>query len=162
MKAMIAPLALAALTAAFSASSLAAGDADSVTVLEPYVRLAPPGAPTTAAFMVLKNSGAKDIRLVKADNPASKLTELHTHINDGGVMRMRQVPAIEIKAKGETRLAPGGLHVMMIDLKGPMKDGDRITLSLGFEDGTSKQVEAPVVRPTAAMPAAMDHSAHKH
>jgi copper(I)-binding protein len=153
---------VAAFTAALSAGSLAAGDADNVTVLDPYVRLAPPGAPTSAAFMVLKNSGTKDIRLVKADNPASKLTELHTHINDGGVMKMRQVPVIEIKAKGETHLAPGGLHVMMIDLKGPMKEGDRIPFNLGFDDGSSKLVEAPVLKPAAAMPAAMDHSAHKH
>jgi copper(I)-binding protein len=159
MKAL-APLALALLTTGLATGSLAAGTADAVTVADPYVRLAPPGAPTTAAYMVLKNAGAQDARLVKAENPVSKVTELHTHTNEGGVMKMRQVPAIDIKAKGETKLEPGGLHVMLIGLKAPMKEGDKVTLTLGFADGSSKQVEAPVVKAAAAMPAAMDHSAH--
>jgi copper(I)-binding protein len=49
---------------------------------------------------------------------------------------------------------------MLIGLKAPLKEGDKVTLTLGFADGSSKQVEAPVVKAAAAMPAAMDHSAH--
>ncbi len=135
-----------------------AGAADNVTVQDPYVRLAPPNAPATGAFMVIKNSGDKDVKVVKADNPASKVTELHNHINDGGVMKMRPVAAIEVKAKGEAVLKPGGLHVMLIDLKAPMKEGDSVPITLTFDDGSSKQVDAKVVRPTAnPMPAAMEH-----
>ncbi|MBU3697576.1 copper chaperone PCu(A)C [Dechloromonas sp.] len=136
-----------------------AGAADSVTVQDPYVRLAPPNAPATGAFMVIRNGGDKDVKVVKASNPASKVTELHTHLNEGGVMKMRPVPAIEVKAKGEAVLKPGGLHVMLIDLKAPMKEGDVVPITLGFDDGSSKQVDAKVVRPTAAaMP--MDHKHH--
>lgn len=136
-----------------------AGAADSVTVQDPYVRLAPPNAPATGAFMVIRNGGDKDVKVVKASNPASKVTELHTHLNEGGVMKMRPVPAIDIKAKGEAVLKPGGLHVMLIDLKAPMKEGDIVPITLNFDDGSSKQVDAKVVRPTAAaMP--MDHKHH--
>ena len=136
-----------------------AGAADSVTVQDPYVRLAPPNAPATGAFMVIRNGGDKDVKVVSASNPASKVTELHTHLNEGGVMKMRPVPAIEVKAKGEAVLKPGGLHVMLIDLKAPMKAGDVVPITLGFDDGSSKQVDAKVVRPTAAaMP--MDHKHH--
>lgn len=136
-----------------------AGAADSVTVQDPYVRLAPPNAPATGAFMVIRNGGDKDVKVVSASNPASKVTELHTHLNEGGVMKMRPVPAIDIKAKGEAVLKPGGLHVMLIDLKAPMKEGDVVPITLGFDDGSSKQVDAKVVRPTAAaMP--MDHKHH--
>lgn len=138
--------------------ALAAGTADQITVVDPYVRLVPPGAMATAAFMTLKNGGDKDAKLVKADNSISKVTELHTHLNEDGVMKMRQVPAIDIKAKSEAVLEPGGLHVMMIDLKGPLKEGAKVALTLGFEDGSSKQVEA-VVRKPMPMPA-MDHSKH--
>ena len=54
-----------------------------MTVQDPYVRLAPPNAPATGAFMVIKNNGDKDVKMVlKADNPVSKVTELHTHLND--------------------------------------------------------------------------------
>jgi copper(I)-binding protein len=140
----------------FSAGVLA-GAADQVSVHNPYVRLAPPNAPATGAFMVIKNNGDKDIKVLKADNPASRVTELHTHLNEGGVMKMRPVPAIEIKAKGEAVLQPGGLHVMLIDLKAPMKEGDVVPITLNFEDGSSKQIDAKVVRPTAAGMLKMEH-----
>ena len=138
-----------------SAGALA-GSADQVTVDNPYVRLAPPNAPATGAFMVIRNNGDKDVKVVKADNPLSRATELHTHINDGGVMKMRPVPAIDIKAKGEAVLKPGGLHVMLIDLKAPMKEGDLVPVTLTFDDGSSKQVDARVVKSSPA-PVASDH-----
>lgn len=142
----------------FSAGVLA-GAADNVAVQDPYVRLAPPNAPATGAFMVIKNNGDKDIKVVKAANPVSKVTELHTHLNEGGVMRMRPVQGIDIKAKAEAVLKPGGLHVMLIDLKAPMKEGDVVPITLTFDDGSSKQVDAKVVRPMAA---GMPMGEHKH
>ena len=148
-------LSLLALGMMFSAGVIA-GAADQVSVQNPYVRLAPPNAPATGAFMVIKNNGDKDVKVLKADNPVSRVTELHTHLNEGGVMKMRPVPAIEVKAKGEAVLQPGGLHVMMIDLKAPMKEGDVVPITLTFDDGSSKQVDAKVVLPMAAgMP--MEH-----
>ncbi|MBL8442065.1 MAG: copper chaperone PCu(A)C, partial [Betaproteobacteria bacterium] len=53
-------------------------------------------------------------------------------------------------AKGEAKLEPGGLHVMLIDLKTPLKEGGRVALTLGFADGSSKTVDAKVVRPGAS------------
>jgi copper(I)-binding protein len=148
----------AALAACLPLGAWAAGAADNIAVVDPYVRMVPPGAMATAAFMVLKNAGDKDVKLVKAESSAAKITELHTHLNEGGVMKMRQVPAIAIKAKGEATLQPGGLHVMMIDLKAPLKEGDKVAVTLGFDDGSSKKIEAPIRKP-APMPA-MDHSKH--
>ena len=142
----------------FSAGVLA-GAADNVSVQDPYVRLAPPNAAATGAFMVIRNTGDKDVKVVKADNPVSKATELHTHLNEGGVMKMRPVQAIEIKAKGEAVLKPGGLHVMMIDLKAPLKEGDSVPITLTFDDGSSKQVDAKVVKATTA-PALTEHKQH--
>jgi len=145
----------------FSAGVLAA-TADQVSVDNPYVRLAPPNAPTTGAFMVIRNNGGKDIKVLKADNPASRVTELHTHLHEGGVMKMRQVASIDIKAKEAAVLQPGGLHVMLIDLKAPLKEGDVVPITLGFDDGSSKTVEARVARnaPQPA-PAPMEHQ-HQH
>ncbi len=135
----------------FSAGVLA-GAADNVSVQDPYVRLAPPNAPATGAFMVIKNNGDKDVKVLKADNPASKVTELHTHINDGGVMKMRPVPAIEVKAKGEAVLKPGGLHVMLIGLRRPLKEGERIALALTFERAGTIEIEARVEKAGALSP----------
>ena len=149
-----------AAVAVWCSAAVAAGSADDIVVVDPYVRQAPPGAMATAAFMVLHNHANKDAKVIKADNSASKVTELHTHLNDNGIMKMRPVAAIEVKAHGETPLEPGGLHIMMIDLKGPLKEGDKVAITLNFEDGSSKKFEAPVKAPTAAAP--MDHSAHQH
>jgi copper(I)-binding protein len=149
-------LALVLAVAGLSTSVWAAGTADTITVVDPYVRQVPPGAMATAAYMVLKNTGSQDAKLIKAETSASKVAELHTHLNEDGVMKMRKVPSIEIKAKGEAVLEPSGLHVMMIDLNGTMKEGDKIAITLGFDDGSSKKIEAPVRRP--APMSAMDHS----
>jgi len=139
--------------AALSLSGAAfAGAANDIVVHEPYVRLAPPNAQATGAFMVLKNGSERQVKLVKADNPASQLTELHNHINDNGVMRMRQVPDIVIPAEGEAVLKPGSLHVMLINMKAPLTEGQVVPITLTFDDGSSKQVEVKVVK---MMPAAM-------
>ena len=151
-----------ALLCAVCGNAMAAGAADSVSVADPYVRLMPPGANATGAFMTLKNGGDKNAKLVTAESAAAKSVELHSHVNDGGVMRMRQVPAIEIKAKGETALQPGSYHIMLI---GPaaMKEGDKVAIKLNFDDGSSKQVDAVVKKPdAAAAPAPMDHSHMQH
>lgn len=152
-----------ALILAAAGNAFAAGAADAVAVGDPYVRLMPPGAKATGAFMLLKNGGDKDAKLVKAESGAAKTVELHTHLNEGGVMKMRQVHAIEIKAKGETALKPGSYHVMLID-PAALKEGDKVTLTLGFDDGSSKKVEAEVRKPMPMMPAAAEHpmQGHKH
>lgn len=139
----------------------AAGLADQIEVVNPYVRVAPPGAKATGAFMALRNGGDKEVKLVKANSTVANVTELHNHINDNGVMRMRQVPEIVVPAKGETMLKPGSYHVMLIDMKAPMKEGDQVAITLGFADGSSKEVNAVARMPmTEAKP--MDHGAMKH
>ncbi|MDX9995575.1 MAG: copper chaperone PCu(A)C [Rhodocyclaceae bacterium] len=143
--------------------ALAAGVADRIEVVDPYVRMAPPGAKATGAFMVIRNAGEQDTQLVSAASAVANVTELHNHINDGGVMRMRQVKEIAVPAKGEAQLKPGGYHVMLIDMKAPLKEGDHAVITLRFADGSSKEVHAPVKRPTATMPMqGMDHGQMKH
>lgn len=150
--------------AAFAASAFAAGVADQISVADPYVRMSPPGTKTTGAFMTIKNAGDKEARVVSAASSVANVTELHNHINDNGVMRMRQVKEIVVPAKGETALKPGGYHVMLIDMKAPLKEGEHVVINLGFADGSSKEVHAPVVKPTAGgMPMKdMDHSKMRH
>ncbi len=150
------------LATCFTAPIYAAGVADQISVADPYVRMAPPGAKATAAFMVIKNAGDKDAQLVSANTQAANVTELHNHINDNGVMRMRQVKEIAVPAKGEAVLKPGGYHVMLIDMKAPLKEGDHVVIKLGFGDGSSKEVHAPVIKSNIGMPAPVDHSKMKH
>ncbi len=120
-----------------------AARAADVEVLDAYVRAVPPGAPATAAFMQLKDNG-EDVDLVKAHSDIAESVELHTHIHDGGVMRMRPIKKLELK-KGETTvLQPGGHHIMMIGLKQPLTVGEKVDIDLEFSDGSHQKISAPV------------------
>ncbi len=155
----------AALLLALAASALLAGAAEnSLSVVEPYVRMPPPGTPTTGAFMTIRNSGDSDRKLIKVDSPVAGSVELHTHLNDNGVMKMRQVKDIDVKSKGEATLKPGSYHVMLIDLKQTLKEGDSVPLTLRFDDGSSQQINAPIKTPQAMMKMPMDgeHGKMKH
>lgn len=123
--------------------------ADSLTVVNSFVREVPPGSPATAAFMHLYNQSDAPVRLIEAQNSITDYTELHDHVVINEVMQMRQVDAIEIPARGKVRLVPGGLHLMLIGLDQPVKEGDTLTLNLLFDNGDVLEFETPVrpVRP---------------
>ncbi|NCC28249.1 MAG: copper chaperone PCu(A)C, partial [Gammaproteobacteria bacterium] len=76
----------------------------------------------------------------------SEVVELHTHVEEDGMMRMRRIEKIEIPAGETVTLKPGGLHVMLIGLKQPLEPGDTVDLALTFEDGSRIPVQAPVRR----------------
>lgn len=134
----------------------AIGAENEVSIQDPYVRLVPPGIKTTGAFMLIANTGAKDVTLVTAESGVAQTVQLHTHINEDGVMKMRQVAGIDVKAKGQTELKPGSFHIMLIDLKSELKEGDRIPITLTFSDGQKKSVEAEVRKLPMAMPMGHD------
>ena len=125
--------------------------AGSVAVENPYVREVPPGMKNSAAFMTLVNHGKEEAVLVKARSSASKVVELHTHTMEGGRMVMRQIPRITVPAEGTTELKPGGLHVMLIGLKKPIKTGDTVEVELYFSNGEELTVKAPVMKVAAGM-----------
>lgn len=144
-----------------TAAQAASGMAESVTVVTPYVRMVPPGARTTAAFMTLKNMGNYDVQLVRAESAVAKTVELHTHIHDNGMAKMRQVAEIAVKPRGETALKPGSYHIMLIGPTGVLKEGEKVAITLHFSDGSSKAVEAQVTR-SDPVAESMERSRHDH
>jgi len=118
-----------------------AADSDALKVENPYARAVPPTAQNSGAFMVLRNESDRPIKVVDAESDVSKVTELHTHIHDKGVMRMRRVESIEVPAKGTVVLQPGGYHVMLIGLKHPLKPGDPVHIELRLGDGSKASVD---------------------
>lgn len=93
-----------------------------------------------AGFMTIRNTGAQSDRLVSASTPIARTVELHTHIRDGEVMRMRPVNDIPVPAGQTVRLRPGGLHVMLIGLTEPLRQGSEVPLTLRFERAGEVQV----------------------
>lgn len=135
-----------------------------LSINDPYVNLVPPNSQVSAAFMVIKNAGSTDRKLVKAESPVAKTVELHSHTNENGVMKMREVKSIDIKANGQAELKPGGYHIMLINIRQALKEGDAIPIALSFDDGSKQQIEAPVrkVPTTPSAEKGMDHSGMKH
>lgn len=132
---------LLALTLIFSLSALAMD----IQVKNPHVRAVPPGSPVSAAFMELHNQGSEQRALVAASSPASEAVELHTHTEIDGVMQMRRVDKIEVPAQGKTLLKPGGLHLMLINLKEPLTPGSQVEITLTLDDGSLIELSLPVV-----------------
>ena len=109
-----------------------------------YIRATPPNSKNSAAFMVIKNADKKEIKLLAAGSKIADRVELHHHVMEDGLMKMRQVEEIIIKAGSSVTLQPGGYHVMFFNLKQPLKEGQSISLSLTFDNGEQLTVDAPV------------------
>ena len=129
-----------------------------IDIGHPWARATAPSAPNGVGYLSLTNTGTEEDRLVAASTPVAEKAELHTHLNENGVMKMREVPYIAI-APGETmKLAPGGLHVMLLGLKKPLVKGEQVPLTLRFEKAGTVDVELSI---EAAGQSGSDHG-HGH
>lgn len=154
MKAIRTHLAIALLTLA-SGTALAAD----VDVKAPWVRATVTGQQATGAFMeVTSKAGAT---IISVSSPVAGVTEIHEMKMDGGVMKMRAVARLDLPAGKPVKLAPGGYHVMLMDLKQALKRGDFVPLTLKIEGkdkaAESIEIKAEVRDLTAAAPPPHDH-----
>jgi copper(I)-binding protein len=149
--------------AAFVPTAIAAESAASpanIRIADAWVRAPAPGQKTAGAYVELTSD--RDTAIVAAGSPAAVRVEMHSTTTEGGVMRMRAIPRIELPAGRSVKLGTGGTHLMLIDLKQPLKAGDKVPLTLSVQPTgaaagmslTTLTLEA-VVRGTA-------DSAHKH
>jgi copper(I)-binding protein len=120
--------------------------AQQVTVKDAWARATVAGQKTAGAYVEL--TSASGAVLVGAASPVAEKVELHNMSVEGGIMRMRPVQRIELPARKAVKLAPGGLHLMLIGVSRLLRAGDKLPLVLTFEvpgGGNSiLQVEAEV------------------
>ena len=116
--------------------------ATTITVQDPWTRATPPGSKVGAGYMAIKSAAAD--RLIGASSPAAAKVEMHVTEKNGDVLRMRQVKAYDIPAGGSFKLSPGGAHLMLVDLKAPLKEGTKVPVTLRFEKGGEIKVELEV------------------
>ncbi len=130
-----------------------------VAVKDAWVRGTVAQQKTTGAFMQL--TSPVDAKVVAAQSAAAAIVEIHEMRMEGGVMRMRAVPALELPANRAVDLKPGGYHVMLVDLKKPLAVGDTVTITLTVETADGKRstldVAAPVRPLTGAAPMMKRH-----
>ena len=126
----------------------------SLRVSNPFARATPPGAKVAGAFMTIKNVGTDADRLVSASSPIAGLVEIHEMAMDGGMMKMRALKGIDLKPGATVELQPGGYHVMLEDLKQPLKQGEQIPVQLTFEKAGVLEIKVHIE--------AMGAAAHTH
>lgn len=125
-----------------------------------FTRATLPNAPVGGGYLTITNRGGADDRLVSVSTPAAGMSQIHEMKMEGDVMKMNELPdGLVIPAGGSVALAPGGYHLMFMDLTGPFVEGQSITVTLTFEKAGAVDVQLPIGSPAAKGPA-MDHSMH--
>jgi copper(I)-binding protein len=156
MKSSSKPIAVALLLLAASLGSALAAAAN-VHVSNARARATVPGQTTAVVYMDITSEA--DSALVSATSPVAERVEVHSMTMDGGIMRMRPVPKLELKGGKTVRLGPDSMHLMLVNVKRPLKAGETValTLRLGASAGavTTIEVQAPVVPIT-------DSASHHH
>jgi copper(I)-binding protein len=136
-------------TAAVGAQPAPASENSSATIgrlsiEKAWARATVPGAAVGGGFVSIRNEGDDD-RLTGANSPVAARVELHTMTMQDGVMRMRQLEAIELPAGKEVELRPGGHHLMLMDLARPLEEGESFPVTLRFEKAGEIEVQVQVL-----------------
>lgn len=116
-----------------------------VAVIDSWARASVPGQSVGAAYMTFIS--ADDSTFVRAETPIASSVEIHSMTMDNGVMKMRMLPELPLKAGKEEKLAPGGFHLMLFDLKKQLKAGEQLELKLTFRDATGKITQQTLTLP---------------
>ena len=140
-------LAMACLTPAWASET----DVGDLRIAQPWARATAASAPAGAAYMTVTNAGDRDDRLVAAESDAAETIELHETSMENGTMRMRRVDdGIPLPAGQTVSLAPGGLHIMLVGLAHPLREGESFTLQMSFEEAGSVTLDVPILAPRAS------------
>jgi periplasmic copper chaperone A len=131
--------------------------AHGIEVVSAWARATPPGASVGAAYLTLRNRGSEDDRLLGVESAAAARIELHETVEEGGVAKMRPVKPPAILAGEALEMRPGGIHLMLMDLAAPLKEGMSVPLTLTLEVAGAISVEAEVA-PLGADAAPSEHS----
>jgi len=131
--------------------------AQGVSVTDSWVRATVAGQQATGAFMKLTASQA--LRLVQAGSPVAGLVEIHEMRMDKDVMRMSAIPGLDLPAGRSVELKPGGYHVMLMQLKQQIKDGETVPITLTFQapDGRKETLEVKALARMLSQPSKHGH-----
>ena len=116
---------------------------DPIVVRDAWIREPPPRSPA-AGYLVIENRGGEPVELVAVATEAAEQTEIHVMEYKNDRMTMRRVAGLQVPAGGEVALKPGGAHLMLLELRQPLRDGDEVELVLCFGDGTERRTQVPV------------------
>jgi copper(I)-binding protein len=116
-----------------------------ISITDQWVRASAEGQDVGAAYMTITSKS--ETSLVKIDSSIAEIVEIHQMSIENGVMKMRMAQELDLKANTPSHLAPGGYHLMLFDLKKPLKAGDEVQFSLHFKDKLNKETVVTVNSP---------------
>lgn len=132
---------------------------DPVTIKDVYSYATAGKQDNGAVFFTVEHQSPGD-KIIKAETDIAAIAELHTHIMEGDVMKMRKVDALEIPEAGTLELKPSADHVMLIGLKKPLAEGETFQLTLSFEKSGQRTIDVPVVKAGVKPAASAEHDNH--
>ena len=154
----LAALAITLFTASARAEDVRAGD---LVISQAWSRATPSGAKIAGGYLTIENKGTAPDRLVSGAGDVAARVELHEMAMDNGVMKMRPLDKGLIIEPGKTvKFAPGGYHLMLMDIKQPLKQGDKVPVTLEFEKAGKVTVSLDVQGVGAQGPAGGEHGGH--
>lgn len=112
-----------------------------------YIRATIPGTSNSSSYMEIENKAEKTMTLLSVNSDISPRIEIHQHTMVDGMMRMRKLNSIDINPKERVKLQPSGLHLMLFDVKKPLKARQHVELTLNFSDNVSVTMQMPVYSP---------------
>jgi protein SCO1/2 len=115
-----------------------------IRIEKAWIRAVPPNSKNSAAYMVLHNQSSKEDRLIGIKTSIAEIAEMHTVVREGELISMEQVENISLPANSSVKIAPGGFHIMLINLKKPAKAGEKVGLTLKFQHAGEMKLMAPV------------------
>lgn len=123
---------------------LFAAESKNIEITQPYTYTTRADSNMVGVFMHIKNLSSKPIRLLSGESERSKTFEIHKVEGEGKDKKMIAIKELEIKPKESLELKPGGLHLMLIDLKSPLKKGEKVDVTLHFDNKEKITLEVPV------------------
>src|SRR6266568_1640983 len=135
---------------------------NAIVVERPWARATPAGARTGAAYVTLINNGSSSDRLQSAATPVADQVQFHSASEENGVSRMREMRIVEVAPGARVAFSPGGLHIMVVGLKQPLKEGQTFPLTLTFEKAGKIEVTVPIAKVGAMQGGDMGPMNHGH
>ena len=131
-------------------ASVAAAQTGPVEVKNAWARATPGKAETGAAYLTIETAASD--RLTGASTPVAAKAELHEMTMQGGVMKMRELGALDLPAGHAVALKPGAAHIMLMGLKQPLRAGESFPLTLDFEKAGKREVTVTIEKAGAMAP----------
>jgi copper(I)-binding protein len=154
----LAALAITLFIASARAEEVKAGD---LVISQAWSRATPSGAKIAGGYLTIENKGTSADRLVGGGGDVAGRVEMHEMAMDNGVMKMRPLDkGLAIEPGKTVKFAPGGYHLMLMDIKQPLKQGDKVPVTLEFEKAGKVTVSLDVQGVGAQGPAGGEHGGH--